>query len=54
MTQPIATSRPLLTARNLAVAVTFIAAALLVWLVARTGQSAQTATHVHYILHPGR
>jgi len=39
MTQPIAASRPLLTARNL---------------VARTGQSAQTATHVHYILHPGR
>ena len=54
MTQPIAASRPLLTIRNLAVAVTFIAAALLVWLVARTGQSAQTATQVHHLHHPWR
>jgi len=37
MTQAIAASRPLLTVRNLAVAVAFIAAALLLWLVvART------------------
>lgn len=55
MTHPIAASRPLLTARNLAVAMAFIAAALLLWLVlARTGQSAQTATQVHHILHPWR
>jgi hypothetical protein len=55
MTQPIAASRPLLTMRNLAVAVTFIAAALLVWLVVtRTGQSAPTATQVHHIYHPWR
>ena len=55
MTQPIAASRPLLTGRNLAVAVTFIAAALLLWLVvARTGQSTQTATYVHHINHPWR
>jgi hypothetical protein len=55
MTQPIAASRPLVTGRNLAVAVTFIAAALLLWLVvARTGQSAQTATYVHHIYHPWR
>jgi len=54
MTHPIAASRPLLTTRNLAIAVAFIAAALLLWLVARTGQSAQTATQVHHILHPWR
>jgi hypothetical protein len=55
MTQPIAASRPFLTGRNLAVAVTFIAAALLLWLVvARTGQSAQTATYIHHINHPWR
>jgi hypothetical protein len=55
MTQPIAASRPLLTMRNLAVAVTFIAAALLYWLVVtRTGQSAQTAAQVHHIYHPWR
>ena len=55
MTQAIAASRPLLTVRNLAVAVAFIAAALLLWLVvARTGQSAQTATYVHHINHPWR
>ena len=52
MTQPIAASQPLLTARNLAVAVTLIAAALLLWLVvARTGQSAQAATQVHHFYH---
>jgi hypothetical protein len=52
MTQPIAASRPLLTVRNLAVAVTFIAVALLLWLVvARTGQ---TATQVHHFYHPWR
>jgi hypothetical protein len=51
MTQPIAASQPLLTVRNLAVAVTFIAVALLLWLVvARTGQSAQAATQVHFYL----
>ena len=55
MTQPIAASRPLLTGKNLAVAVMFIAAALLLWLVvARTGQSTQTATYVHHINHPWR
>ena len=55
MTQAIAASRPLLTVRNLAVAVAFIAAALLLWLVvARTGQSVQTATYVHHIYHPWR
>jgi hypothetical protein len=55
MTQPIAASQPLLTVRNLAVAVTFIAVALLLWLVvARTGQSAQTATQVHHFSHPWR
>ena len=54
MTHPIAASRPLLTARNLAV-VTFIAVALLLWLVAaKTGLSAQTATQVHHFYHPGR
>jgi len=48
MIQPIATNQPLLTVRNLAVVVTFIAVALVLWLVAaRTGQSAQTATHFH-------
>jgi len=56
MTQPIAASRPLLTMRNLAVAVTFIAVALLLWLVAaKTGQSARTATFttpVHHIYNP--
>jgi hypothetical protein len=51
MTQPIAASQPLLTVRNLAVAVTFIAVALLLWLVvARTGQPAQAATQVHFYL----
>jgi hypothetical protein len=55
MTQPIAASRPLLTMRNLAVAVTLIAAALLCWLVVtRTGQSAQTVAHVQHIYHPWR
>jgi hypothetical protein len=57
MTHPIAPSRPLLTARHLAVAAALIAAALLLWLVVtRTGQSAQTATftHVHHIIHPWR
>jgi len=54
-TQPIAASRPLLTIRNLAVAVTFIAAVLLVWLVVtRTGQSALTTTQVHHLHHPWR
>jgi len=44
-----------LTVRNLTVAVVLIAAALLLWLVvARTGQSAQTATNVHHIYHPWR
>lgn len=51
MTQPIAASQPLVTVRNLAVAVTFIAVALLLWLVAaRTGQSAQGAGQVHFYL----
>jgi hypothetical protein len=57
MTHPIAQSRPLLTVRNLAVVATLIAGALLLWLVvARTGQSAQTATftQVHHIHHPWR
>ena len=55
MTQPIAASQPLLMVRNLAIAVTLIAVALLLWLVAaRTGQSAQTATHVHHFYHPWR
>ena len=55
MTQLIAASRPLLTVRNLAIAGTFIAAALLLWLVAaKTGLSAQTATQVHHFYHPGR
>ena len=55
MTHPIAARRPLLTVRNLTVAVVLIAAALLLWLVAaRTGQSAQTATNVHHIYHPWR
>jgi hypothetical protein len=55
MTQPIAASRPLLTMRNLAIAATFIAAALLIWLVVtKTGQSAQTATQAHHINHPWR
>jgi hypothetical protein len=52
MSHPIAASRPLLTARNLAVAMTIIAVALLLWLVvARTGQ---TATQVHHFYHPWR
>jgi uncharacterized delta-60 repeat protein len=47
MTQPIAATQPLVTTRNLAVAVTIIAAALLYWLVVtKTGQPAQTATVV--------
>jgi hypothetical protein len=55
MTQPIAAGQPLLTVRNLAVAVIFIAAALLLWLVAaRTGQSAHTATFTTHIHHPWR
>jgi hypothetical protein len=55
MTQPIAASQPLLTVRNLAVAMTFIAVALLLWVVAaRTGQSAHAATQIHYIHHPWR
>jgi hypothetical protein len=55
MTHPIAASRPLLTVRNLAVAMTLIAVALLLWLVvARTGQSAQIAAQVHHIHHPWR
>jgi hypothetical protein len=41
--------------RNLAVVVTFIAVALLLWLVAaKTGQSAQALTQVHHFSHPGR
>ena len=52
MTHPIAARRPLLTVRNLTVAVVLIAAALLLWLVvARTGQSAQAATQVHHFYH---
>ena len=48
MTQPIAVNGPFFTVRNLAIAVTLIAVALVLWLVAaRTGQSAQTATHFH-------
>ena len=55
MTHPIAASQPLFTVRNLIVAATLIAVALLVWLlVARTGQSAQTATQVHHFSHPWR
>jgi len=55
MTQPIAASQPLLTTRNLAIAVTLIAVALLYWLVVtKTGQSAQTATQVHHLYHPAR
>ena len=55
MTQPIAANGPLLTVRNLAVAGTFIAVALLLWLVAaRTGQSAQAATQIHHFSHPWR
>jgi hypothetical protein len=54
MTQPIAANGQLLTVRNLAV-VTFIAVALLLWLVAaKAGLSAQTATQVHHFYHPGR
>jgi hypothetical protein len=54
MTQPIAAGRPLLTTRNLALAVALIAAVLLYWLVVtKIGQSAQTATQVH-IYHPWR
>ena len=53
MTQPIAATPPLVTTRNLAVAVTIIAAVLLYWLVVtKTGPSAQTA--VHYLYHPPR
>ena len=56
MTHPIAANRPLLTVKNLAIAATLIAAALVLWLVvARTGQSAQTFTaQVHHIHHPWR
>ena len=56
MTQPITTNRPLLTARNPAIAATLIAAALMLWLVvARTGQSAQAfTTQVPHIHHPWR
>jgi hypothetical protein len=55
MSQPIAASQPLFTARNLAIAAILIAAALLLWLlVARTGQSAQTAIQVHHFSHPWR
>jgi hypothetical protein len=55
MTQPIAANGSLLTVRNLAVVVTFIAVALLLWLVAaKTGQSAQALTQVHHFSHPGR
>jgi hypothetical protein len=55
MSQPIAASQPLFTARNVAIAVTLIAAALLLWLVvARTGQSAQTAAQVHHFSHAWR
>ena len=56
MTQPITASKPLLTARNMAVAVTLIAVALLLWLVvARTGQSAHAAAYqLHHIHHPWR
>jgi len=50
MTHPITASRPLLTASNVAVAVTLIAVALLLWLVvARTGQSATSAAQCHYL-----
>ena len=45
MTQPIAVNGPFFTVRNLAIAVTLIAVALVLSLVAaRTGQ---TATHFH-------
>jgi len=55
MIQPVATSPSLLTVRNLAVVLTFIAVALVLWLVAaRTGQSAQAVTQVHHISHPWR
>jgi hypothetical protein len=55
MTQPIAANGSFLTVRNLAVAVTFIAVALLVWLVvARTGQSAHAATQIPHFHHPWR
>ena len=46
---PIAVNGPFLTVRNLAVAVTFIAVALVLSLVAaRTGHSAQTATQIYH------
>jgi len=49
MTQPIAVNGPFLTVRNLAVAVTLIAVALVLSLVAaRTGHSAQTATQIYH------
>jgi hypothetical protein len=55
MTQPIAANGPLLTVRNLAVVVAFIAVALVLSLVAaRTGQSGQAVTQVHHISHPWR
>ena len=51
MTQPIAATRPLLTTKNLAVAVAIIiAAALMYWLVVtKTGQAPQARFY-----HPGR
>jgi hypothetical protein len=55
MTQPIAANGPILTVRNLVVVVTFIAVALVLWLVAaRTGQSAPAATQIHHFSHPWR
>jgi hypothetical protein len=48
MAQPIVANGPLLTVRNLAVVLTFMAAALVLGLVAaRTGQAAHTATVFH-------
>jgi hypothetical protein len=55
MTQPIAADGPRLTMRNLAVAVTFIAVALVLWLVvARTGQSTHAATQIPHYHHAWR
>jgi hypothetical protein len=55
MAQPIVANGPLLTVRNLAVVLTFIAVALVLGLVAaRTGQSAHAATQIPHFYHPGR
>jgi hypothetical protein len=54
MTHPIAADGPLLTVRNLAVVIMFIAVVLVLGLVAARTGHAQTATQIQHFYHSGR